>query len=308
MPAWGPVGRGIDPLDSTAEKEVTILLVEHDMGAVFRLADRITVLVYGQAIASGTPDEIRADPTVREAYLGDEVKRMLEVDQIETFYGKSQALFGVSLTVREGEVVTLLGRNGMGKSTTVRSIMGLTPIRSGRIVFDGTAIGRLPGYAIARLGIGLVPEGRQIFPNLTVRENMVATAANRLNAQSPYTLDDVLSIFPRLADRLDHYGNQLSGGEQQMLAVARALMTNPNLLILDEATEGLAPLIRKEIWQALAMLKTNGHAILVIDKNLDALMKLADRHCIMENGQVVWRGGTAELADGETLKARYLGV
>jgi branched-chain amino acid transport system ATP-binding protein len=153
---------------------------------------------------------------------------MLEVDQIETFYGKSQALFGVSLTVREGEVVTLLGRNGMGKSTTVRSIMGLTPIRSGRIVFDGTAIGRLPGYAIARLGIGLVPEGRQIFPNLTVRENMVATAANRLNAQSPYTLDDVLSIFPRLADRLNHYGNQLSGGEQQMLAVARALMTNPN--------------------------------------------------------------------------------
>ena len=233
---------------------------------------------------------------------------MLEVDQIETYYGKGQALFGVSLKVREGEVVTLLGRNGMGKSTTVRSIMDLTPIHSGRIVFDGTDIQRLPSYAIARLGIGLVPEGRQIFPNLTVHENMVATAANRLGSKTPYTRDGVLAIFPRLADRLSHYGNQLSGGEQQMLAVARALMTNPKLLILDEATEGLAPLIRKEIWRGLSMLKNNGHAILVIDKNLDALMKLADRHCIMENGRVVWRGRTADLAGDEALKARYLGV
>ena len=233
---------------------------------------------------------------------------MLRVKTIETFYGKSQALFGVSLHIREGEVVTLLGRNGMGKSTTVRSIMGLTPIRSGRIFFDGIAIDRYPSYAIARLGIGLVPEGRQIFPNLTVHENMAATAANRLGVKVPYTLDGVLSIFPRLADRLKHYGNQLSGGEQQMLAVARALMTNPKLLILDEATEGLAPLIRREIWRALALLKNNGHAILVIDKNLDALMKLADRHCIMENGRVVWRGTTTELAGDEGLKARYLGV
>ena len=233
---------------------------------------------------------------------------MLNVDRIETFYGKSQALFGVSLTIREGEVVTLLGRNGMGKSTTVRSIMGLTPIRAGRIVFDGTDIQRLPSYAVARLGIGLVPEGRHIFPNLTVLENILATAANRLGVKAPYTLDGVLSIFPRLADRLNHYGNQLSGGEQQMLAVVRALMTNPKLLILDEATEGLAPLIRKEIWRALALLKDNGHSILVIDKNLDSLMKLANRHCIMENGRVVWGGSTAELAGDETLKARYLGV
>ena len=233
---------------------------------------------------------------------------MLKVNTIETFYGKSQALFGVSLNVSEGEVVTLLGRNGMGKSTTVRSIMGLTPTRSGRIVFDGTAIDQLPSYAIARLGIGLVPEGRQIFPNLTVHENMLATAANRQGTTSPYTLDRVLSIFPRLADRLKHYGNQLSGGEQQMLAVARALMTNPKLLILDEATEGLAPLIRKEIWRALTLLKANGHAILVIDKNLDALLKLADRHCIMENGRVVWRGSTPELARDEALKDRHLGV
>jgi len=233
---------------------------------------------------------------------------MLNVDRIETFYGKSQALFGVSLTIREGEVVTLLGRNGMGKSTTVRSIMGLTPMRAGRIIFDGTDIQRLPSYAIARLGIGLVPEGRHIFPNLTVLENILATAANRLGVKAPYTLDGVLSIFPRLADRLNHYGNQLSGGEQQMLAVVRALMTNPKLLILDEATEGLAPLIRKEIWRALALLKDNGHSILVIDKNLDSLMKLANRHCIMENGRVVWGGSTAELAGDETLKARYLGV
>jgi branched-chain amino acid transport system ATP-binding protein len=233
---------------------------------------------------------------------------MLEVKTIETYYGKSQALFGVSLNVRKGEVVTLLGRNGMGKSTTVRSIMGMTPIHSGRIGFNGTDIHRLPSYAIARSGIGLVPEGRQIFPNLTVRENMVATAANRLGVKTPYTLDGVLSIFPRLADRLNHYGNQLSGGEQQMLAVVRALMTNPKLLILDEATEGLAPLIRKEIWRALAMLKDNGHAILLIDKNLDAMMKIADHHCIMENGRVVWRGSTAELTVDETLKTRYLGV
>ncbi|BBO84935.1 ABC transporter ATP-binding protein [Desulfosarcina ovata subsp. sediminis] len=233
---------------------------------------------------------------------------MLEVENIETFYGKSQALFGVSLQVREGEVVTLLGRNGMGKSTTVRSIMGLSPVRSGRITFAGTAIHGLPSYAIARLGIGLVPEGRQIFPNLTVRENMLATAANRLGVKNPYTLDRVLAIFPRLAERLGHFGNQLSGGEQQMLAVVRALMTNPRLLILDEATEGLAPLIRQEIWRALTLLRANGHAILLIDKNLDALMQIADRHCIMENGRMVWRGTSADLAADDTLKSRYLGV
>jgi branched-chain amino acid transport system ATP-binding protein len=233
---------------------------------------------------------------------------VLTVEGIETFYGPSQALFGVSLEVQEGEVVTLLGRNGMGKSTTVRSIMGLTPVRAGRIVFDGTDIHHLPSHAIARLGIGLVPEGRQIFPNLTVYENMVATAANRLKSAAPYTLDRVLAIFPRLADRLNHYGNQLSGGEQQMLAVVRALMTNPRLLILDEATEGLAPLIRREIWQGLAQLKANGHAILVIDKNLDALMQIADRHCIMQKGRVVWQGRTDELAGAEEVKSQYLGV
>ena len=233
---------------------------------------------------------------------------MLIVDEIETFYGTSQALFGVSFEIRAGEVVTMLGRNGMGKSTSVRSVMGLTQIRSGSITFEGRPIHRKPSYAIARLGMGLVPEGRQIFPNLTVYENMVATAANRLNKPDPFTLESVLEIFPRLKERLKHYGNQLSGGEQQMLAVVRALMTNPKLLILDEATEGLAPLVRNEIWHALQMLKDGGQSILVIDKNLEALMKIADRHYIMEKGKVVWSGPTYDLARNDGLKSRYLGV
>jgi len=233
---------------------------------------------------------------------------MLVIEEIETFYGSSQALFGVSLEINDGEVVTLLGRNGMGKSTTVKSIMGLTPVKRGRIIFNGKELQHLPSYAIARLGIGLVPEGRQIFPNLTVYENIMATAANRLGEKEPYTLKGVFKIFPRLEERLGNFGNQLSGGEQQMLAVVRALMTNPKLLILDEATEGLAPLVRKEIWRGLAMLKEYGQAILVIDKNLEALMRLANRHYVMEKGRVVWSGATAEIANNDSLKARYLGV
>lgn len=233
---------------------------------------------------------------------------MLKVEQIETFYGSSQALFGVSLAVHAGEVVTLLGRNGMGKSTTIKSIMGLTQVSRGRITFNDVEIQHLPSYQVARKGLGLVPEGRQIFPNLTVLENIMVGAANRGGREEPYSLDEVLEIFPRLAERLKNYGNQLSGGEQQMLAVVRALMTTPKLLILDEATEGLAPLVRKEIWYGLGVLKARGQSILVIDKNLDALMKLADRHYVMERGAVVWSGATAEIADNEELKARYLGV
>ncbi len=233
---------------------------------------------------------------------------MLRVEGICTLYGDSQALFDVSLTVGEAEVVTLLGRNGMGKSTTIRSIMGLTPSRSGAISFLGQRIERLPPYRIARLGIGLVPEGRQIFPNLTVRENIIATAANPRREKTPYTLADVLALFPRLADRLEHYGDELSGGEQQMLAIGRALMINPHLLILDEATEGLAPLIRKEIWRALAVLKDNGHAILIVDKNIDNLLAIAQRHYILEKGAVVWNGPTAELQGNHDLQTRYLGV
>lgn len=233
---------------------------------------------------------------------------MLMVEQIETFYGSSQALFGVSLEVRDGEVVTLLGRNGMGKSTTIKSIMGLTQVSRGRITFNDVEIQQLPSYQVARKGLGLVPEGRQIFPNLTVLENIMVGAANRGGREDPYSLDEVLEIFPRLAERLKNYGNQLSGGEQQMLAVVRALMTTPKLLILDEATEGLAPLVRKEIWYGLGVLKARGQSILVVDKNLDALMKLADRHYVMERGAVVWSGVTAEIAGNEELKARYLGV
>ena len=233
---------------------------------------------------------------------------MLKVEQIETFYGSSQALFGVSLEVCAGEVVTLLGRNGMGKSTTIKSIMGLTQVTRGRIIFNDIEIQHLPSYQVARQGLGLVPEGRQIFPNLTVLENIMVGAANRGGREEPYTLDEVSEIFPRLAERLKNYGNQLSGGEQQMLAVVRALMTTPKLLILDEATEGLAPLVRKEIWYGLSVLKARGQSILVIDKNLDALMKLADRHYVMERGAVVWSGETDEIADNEELKARYLGV
>jgi len=233
---------------------------------------------------------------------------MLSVKAIETFYGQSQALFGATLDIAEAEVVTLLGRNGMGKSTTIRSIMGLTPIRRGRITFDGKEIHRLPSYAIARQGLGLVPEGRQVFANLTVRENILVTAANYTKRPSPYVIDDILSIFPRLGDRLNHFGNQLSGGEQQMLAIGRALMINPRLLILDEATEGLAPLVRQEIWRGLTILKNKGLAILVVDKNIKALMKIARRHYIMEKGEIVWNGTTEELENDPQIQSRYLGV
>ncbi|MES9955822.1 MAG: ABC transporter ATP-binding protein [Sedimenticola sp.] len=233
---------------------------------------------------------------------------MLSVRGIESFYGNSQALFGVDFEMQAGEVVTLLGRNGMGKTSTVRTLMGLLPARHGTIHFEGREIQHLPSHAIARLGFGLVPEGRQVFPNLTLRENLVATAANYSGSDDPYDLERVLSIFPKLKERMGHYGNQLSGGEQQMLAIARALMTNPKVLILDEATEGLAPLVREEIWQGLEVLKQRGESILVIDKNLDALLHIADRHHIMEKGRVVWSGSSSELAGDESLKHRYLGV
>jgi branched-chain amino acid transport system ATP-binding protein len=233
---------------------------------------------------------------------------MLTVERIETYYGESQALFGVSMQIRESAVVTLLGRNGMGKSTTIRSIMGLNPVRGGNILFCDQPVHQLPSYRIARLGIGLVPEGRQIFPNLTVQENLLATAANYRRSPQPYSLDDILTIFPRLGDRLYNYGNQLSGGEQQMLAVGRALMTNPKLLILDEATEGLAPLIRREIWRGLNILKSKGLAILIVDKNIDALLQISDHHYIMEKGMIVWEGNSEQLRDNPQLKSRYLGV
>ncbi|MGH7318951.1 MAG: ABC transporter ATP-binding protein [Candidatus Rokuibacteriota bacterium] len=233
---------------------------------------------------------------------------MLEVDDIETCYGESQVLFGMSLRVGAGEVVTLLGRNGMGKTTTVRSIMGLARPRAGQIRFEGRPIHRLPDYRIAQAGLGLVPEGRQVFPNLTVRENLTATAANRSGATHRWTLDRVLGLFPKLAERERSMASTLSGGEQQMLAIGRALMTNPRLLILDEATEGLAPLIRAEIWRCLAALRAAGQAILLIDKNVDTLTRIADRHYIIEKGRVVWTGNSAALRAEAAVRHRYLGV
>jgi branched-chain amino acid transport system ATP-binding protein len=233
---------------------------------------------------------------------------LLEVEGIETCYGLSQVLFGLSLSVRAGEMVSLMGRNGMGKTTTIRSIMGLTRARAGTIRFGGEEVRDLPSYRIAKLGIGLVPEGRQIFPNLTVRENLVAASANRRNVENPWTLDKIHLLFPRLAERSGNMGNQLSGGEQQMLAIGRALMTNPKLLILDEATEGLAPLIRQEIWDCLSMLKARGQSILVIDKNVEHLTRICDRHTIIERGRTVWSGSSAELMAEPDLQHRYLGI
>jgi branched-chain amino acid transport system ATP-binding protein len=233
---------------------------------------------------------------------------MLRVHDLTAFYGSSQALFGMELSVDAGEVVTLMGRNGMGKTTTVSAIMGLLPASRGTIEFAGTRVEHLPSFRIARLGLGLVPEGRQIFPNLSVRENLLAAAANRDSRGTPWTLQRVHEFFPRLSERQRNMGNQLSGGEQQMLAIGRALMTNPKLLILDEATEGLAPLIRQEIWACLERLKRDGQAILVIDKNVGNLIKLADRHHIVEKGRVVWAGTSDALARDSELQHRYLGV
>lgn len=233
---------------------------------------------------------------------------LLELDHVETCYGPSQVLFNVSLAIAPGEMVTLMGRNGMGKTTTVRSIMGLTPARGGTIRFAGEDVRSLPSYRIAQRGIGLVPEGRQVFPNLTTRENLVATAAKRNDTTSPWTLDRVCELFPRLAERLSSMANRLSGGEQQMLAIGRALMTNPRLLILDEATEGLAPLIRAEIWHCLSRLKATGQSVLLIDKNVEALIRIADRHYLIERGRTVWSGSSEELAADPGLQHRYLGV
>ena len=231
---------------------------------------------------------------------------VLELAGIETCYGLSQVLFGVSLAIAPGEMITLMGRNGMGKTTTVRSIMGLTPARAGSIRFLGDEIRGLPSYKVAQRGIGLVPEGRQIFPNLSVRENLMATAVKRDGEE--WTLAKIYELFPRLAERDASMGNQLSGGEQQMLAIGRALMTNPRLLILDEATEGLAPLIRAEIWRCLASLKQSGLSVLVIDKNVGALLRVADRHFLIERGRVVWKGSSQELAAAPDIQHRYLGV
>ena len=233
---------------------------------------------------------------------------LLDVKDIESFYGSSQALFGMSFDVREREVVTLIGRNGMGKSTTVKTIMGMLKPARGSIALCGADMVGQPSHSIASAGIGLVPEGRRIFPQLTTRENLVATARLRGAASSPWTLERVYELFPRLMERENNLGSSLSGGEQQMLAIGRALMTNPRLLILDEATEGLAPIVRAEIWACLAQLKTSGVSMIVIDKNIGPLLRLADRHYIVEKGQVVWSGDSASLRERRDLLQQYVGI
>jgi branched-chain amino acid transport system ATP-binding protein len=233
---------------------------------------------------------------------------MLRVANLQTAYGRSQVLFQIDFEVKAAEVVTLLGRNGMGKTTTVKSIMGICRPKGGEVRIDDTAIQGWPSYRIAQAGLGLVPEGRQVFPNLTVRENLLATAANRRRQDNPWTLARIFSLFPNLEARQANYGNQLSGGEQQMLAIGRALMTNPRLLILDEATEGLAPLVRLEIYRSIERLKAEGLSILVIDKDVKALSRVADRHYVLEKGRVVWSGNSVELTASPDLQHRYLGV
>ena len=233
---------------------------------------------------------------------------MLKVESLDAGYGDAQALFGVSFNIGAGEAVTLIGRNGMGKTTTIRAIMGLNPPRGGSVHFEGARIDGLPPHEIARRGIGLVPEGRQIFVRLSVEENLVATAANRTKAAEPWTLARVFALFPRLEERRAQSAGTLSGGEQQMLAIGRALMTNPRLLILDEATEGLAPLIRQDIWNCLGALRAQGLSILVVDRNLDALMRLADRHNVVEKGRVVWSGTSRELAAERSRIEQRIGV
>ena len=233
---------------------------------------------------------------------------MLTLEGVEASYDSGQVLYGVGLEVRAGEAVALLGRNGMGKTTTLHAIMGIVRPAAGRITFEGHALNGLPPYEIARAGLGLVPEGRQIFPNLTVYENLVVAAENRRADPRAWTTPRIFELFPKLAERRGNMGNHLSGGEQQMLAIARALMTNPKLLILDEATEGLAPLIRADIWRVLRLLKSLGQSILLVDKHIDALVKIADRHYILEKGCIAWQGTSAALAGNREVQRQYLGV
>ncbi|MFZ1813682.1 MAG: ABC transporter ATP-binding protein [Rhizobiaceae bacterium] len=233
---------------------------------------------------------------------------MLEVSGLTTHYGRSQALFGVDLAIGNGEVATLLGRNGMGKTTTINSIIGIVKPSGGSIRFDGAELVGQPVHRNANRGIGLVPEGRQIFPNLTLMENLVATASNHLGLSDPWTIKKVFELFPELETRTTSMGNLLSGGEQQMLAIGRALMTNPRLLILDEATEGLAPLVRRKIWNAIQRIKGENLSILVVDKNLSDLLRIADRNFIIERGRIVWDGDSRQLAGAEDVQHRFLGV
>ncbi|MFL6795940.1 MAG: ABC transporter ATP-binding protein [Xanthobacteraceae bacterium] len=233
---------------------------------------------------------------------------MLRVEGLQASYGQSQVLFDVGLEVNRGEVVTLLGRNGMGKTTTIRAIMGMTPPHAGTVTFAGKSLRGLSSFRIAKHGLGLVPEGRGIFASLTVWENLTATASPGPLGSPRWSTDAILELFPWIAERRQQMGNQLSGGEQQMLAIARALMTNPELLILDEATEGLAPIVRQEIWKVLRKLKGSGQSILIVDKNLKILARLANRHYVLERGRVRWSGSSQDLASQYETVRRFVGI
>ena len=233
---------------------------------------------------------------------------LLEVKHLQAGYGSSQVLFDVSFAIADGGAATLLGRNGMGKTTSIRAVLGLTPVLGGTVRFCGERVDGWSADRIARMGMALVPEGRMIFPTLSVRENLIAFAGNRNHSNTPWTLERVYALFPRLQERHRHMGNQLSGGEQQMLAIGRALMTNPHLLVLDEATEGLAPLVREDIWRCLHALRAEGQSILVVDKYVQKLVQLADHHTIIERGRVVWQGGSNALAVDRAVWQRYIGI
>jgi branched-chain amino acid transport system ATP-binding protein len=301
----------------------TVILIEHDMDAVFAVADTLTVLVGGRLLAHGAPDAIRQDTAVREAYLGQlgapaqapPVRRPissasigLEAKGVNTFYGQSHILHDVDFRVAPGETVSLLGRNGMGKTTLLRTLMGLTPPRSGSIRLGARDMAGARSSAVARAGLAFVPEGRSIFPNLTVEENLTVAAASRSGEAPQWTLDRIYALFPRLAERGGNWGNQLSGGEQKMLAIARALMTNPTILLLDEATEGLAPKVREEIWATIRTIGEAGIATVVVDKNLSDLLALANRHVILSKGRVVFDGSAADLQADSGFIHSHLGV
>lgn len=349
---------GLGPEESAAmvallrdlKKDYAIVLVEHDMDAVFSLADRITVLSGGRVLASGSPASIRNNAAVRAAYLGNEKSRdegdpdrqvprssmvvsiqpppkgittaarligkiasdaaageFLALRNVDAGYGHFRVLFDVSIDVRKGEVITLLGRNGMGKSTLLKTMIGAIKPTRGALRFCERDVTQLPLYKIARLGIGLVPEGRRIFPSLTVEENLVATAVVR-DGPTCWTLDRIYRLFPRLRERRGNMGNHLSGGEQQMLSIGRALMTNPSLLILDEATEGLAPLVRTEIWRVIDEIKATGQSIVVVDKDIDELSRIADRHYLIEKGRLIWSGDTRALSGDLDYVHRHMSI
>jgi branched-chain amino acid transport system ATP-binding protein len=282
-------------------KGAVAMQADHDRNAAFAPYDRIVVQICRALIACGILDSTHCIPWPADGH-------MIEVENLESGYHRARVLFGVSFTVQAGEVVALLGRNGMGKTTTISTVMGILRPTAGQVRFAGARLDGLPSYRIARHGLGLVPEGRQVFPNLTVHENLVATASTRRTTHPTWTEDRVLQLFPPLRERRHTMAERLSGGEQQMLAIGRALMTNPRLLILDEATEGLAPLVRAEIWEVLGQLKRQGMAILLVDKNIAEITRLADRHYIIEKGRVVWTGNSTELIEDQALQSRYLGV